>query len=717
MHLLLTTRLGKAIRIALLCIVTLSLAKSVSADPAGPLLPTQFRLATPQGFGDRQNSMAWSMQWWRGKLYIGTGRSYGCVRQAIMSTYFSLIKYPPLDPELECTASAQDLMLQGEIWRFTPESNTWERVYQSPLVPLGDTGKTVAVDVGYRSMTIFTESDGTEALYVGGFTSRDFNPGVPPPRILRTTDGANFEAVPQDVGTLLGDLDELEGITITGFNRMEVHKGRLYVIAGGAFGHGALLEAEKPADGNDSFQIVTPAGMTITGVASYNGQLYVAQGSNPLPDRPPFTVYRTYPTGSPPYGYIPVLRSAGYRENGSKSVATLYVFNNRLWVGTNRPVELLRINPDNSWDLIMGTGRLTPEGPKYPLSGIGDGFAWPLNIHIHQMQGHNGWLYAGTNDQSSSGVWHLVPWIEDLLRANYGFDLYATQEGWYFYLITRTGLERYSLSYSARTMASTPGGMYLGTMNDSYGLQLWRGTVGKDELFLPLLSAGGTTPVRSAAGLNSTEFRIRTADLAAPARLQLDNSARGLILSWEPVEGGVTYGVYRSDFAVNEDLAALAPELAEAFPGPFRRIASTGKAHYLDVTAIPGQTYQYYVVTEQGNRTSRGSNFVQAPVVTEPATVKALQELIAAWATHSVAAEKSSTRLFRASFEGLNEALLSGDLSEAASRQQELSEILAGDSSGLPSWRATDIAALMERFERRLHLARMGLIDIRELLK
>ena len=47
-------------------------------------------LVTPinqPGFGDRQNSYAWSMQWFKGQLYVGTFRNALCVERATMDFY------------------------------------------------------------------------------------------------------------------------------------------------------------------------------------------------------------------------------------------------------------------------------------------------------------------------------------------------------------------------------------------------------------------------------------------------------------------------------------------------------------------------------------------------------------------------------------------------------------------------------------------------------
>ena len=48
-----------------------------------------FRQAAPQGFGDRQNSWAWSMYWWKGKLYVGTNRAWHCA-EPVSYTHLTL---------------------------------------------------------------------------------------------------------------------------------------------------------------------------------------------------------------------------------------------------------------------------------------------------------------------------------------------------------------------------------------------------------------------------------------------------------------------------------------------------------------------------------------------------------------------------------------------------------------------------------------------------
>ena len=77
-----------------------------------------------------------------------------------------------------------DLALGAEIWRYTPETRTWERVYKSPVdIPVVDSQgnpRMTARDIGYRGMAIYTEADGTEALYVAGVSSAPLFDRQPP---------------------------------------------------------------------------------------------------------------------------------------------------------------------------------------------------------------------------------------------------------------------------------------------------------------------------------------------------------------------------------------------------------------------------------------------------------------------------------------------------------------------------------------------------------
>lgn len=501
-------RLMFALRAVFCCLIWpggLLLATALPVQAQGGstlLLPPQFTEAVAQGFGDRHNSYIWSMVWWQGHLYVGTGRSTQCVLSATSHLYYpNLTPYPPLDPDVACTDSPQDLPLQAEIWRWTPEGDTWQRVFQSPNdILIRDApgsfippNSYVARDTGFRSMLVFTETDGTEALYVGGVSSNSFNPNVPPPRLLRSTDGLNFEPVPQDSGTFLGDLPT------TSFRAMTAYQNKLFVVATrGYAGFGPVLVSENPQWGNDSFRYALPSEINAFELATFGGALYIGTGDSQLAwppgdEVPPYRVLKTRARGEPPYDFSTVVPFGGGRSNGpSYSVVSMQVFNDALFVGTDRPAELIRIHADDSWDLIAGQARWSDQRWKPPLSGLGDGLGNNFNIHIWRMHVYRDQLFIGTMDQSTR--WRSTPLLGPLVADVMGFDLYITADGETLTPMTTTGFGD-PFDVGVRNFVTTPYGLFFGTANHYYGGKIWRetlpGTAGR--VYLPLILTAGDT--------------------------------------------------------------------------------------------------------------------------------------------------------------------------------------------------------------------------------
>jgi hypothetical protein len=561
------------------------------------------------------------MQWWNGKLYVGTNRAFLCAERAAIHNglpllrWFPLAKYPPADPDAGCTPDMHDLPLQAEIWRWTPETDTWERVYQSPRdVPIpGKRGRHVARDVGFRDMAVFVEPDGREALYVSGVSSRFIYHHVPSARLLRSLDGESFEPVPQQPGTCLGDLKTGSLRTIVSY------KGRLFVIAGEIRGDGIILEASHPARGNDHFRQVTPPGMAVFEMIPFNGYLYVG-----VRDTKGYAVLKTDATGTPPYTFTPVVTHGAYLPRPSYMVISMQVYQGRLYVGTDRPAELIRINPDDTWDLVAGTPRETPNGWKYPLSGLEAGFYSWLNGHIWRMLPHDGRLYIGTMKQSTH--FRNVAGVEQALRPNYGFDLFETADGWHYTPVTLDGFGD-MFAFGVRSLASTPYGLFLGTANSWYGLQIWRGT------------PEGAGP----GGLGCRR----------PELLEAEYVEGRIVLSWDPSPGARRFHIWRAEitdqrpavdanrfFTVARLIArnvrhfvpnAEIPPLPDQMwvPGPFQEIGAANGWYYVDEKSVPDRRYRYYVQAEDemGNR-SGPSNLVAVPPLFPPVTFQGLLDML-----------------------------------------------------------------------------------------
>ncbi|MCA9940506.1 MAG: hypothetical protein KC418_17830 [Anaerolineales bacterium] len=435
-----------------------------------PLRAEDFRQVNEAGFGERWNTWLWSMVWWKGRLYAGTNRAYPCVEYFNVHTVVPRFqRYPPrLDPDLavgDCTPSPYDLPLQAEIWCYAPAAHQWQRIFQSPRsVPLPHLpGKTIARDLGFRNMLLYTEPDGTEALYVAGVSTRAVDALLPPPRLLRSTDGRQFTEVPCRPGTVLGDISGVSYRTMTRY------KDRFYVIAGVLYGDGVLLEADHPALGNNAFRQVSPPGMRIFEMVPFNGWLYLGL-RDPLHG---YSVVKTKAEGAPPYRFETVIPPGCFRHiTRSGSVVCMAVFRDALYVGTDAPAELLRIFPDDEWELICGRARGTPRGRKAPISGLGDGLGYPLNRVFQRMQVHNGWLYLAAVNFSTK--FRRLSRLGRFFDERAGFGLYATQDGVHFLPVTVDGLGD-SCNYNARTLTPTPFGMFLGAINEYEGAKVYLG--------------------------------------------------------------------------------------------------------------------------------------------------------------------------------------------------------------------------------------------------
>jgi hypothetical protein len=649
--------------------------------PAYPqsLGPQDFEPAVPQGFGDRQNSLAWSMVWWekKRKLFVGTGRATSCTAQAALELSRPRIgAYPPADPDIECTPDARDLPLAAEIWSWSSDTGEWALAYRSPndvAIPAYP-GKIVARDIGYRGMLVHTERDGTEALYVSGVSSRAFNeesveryltdPQLPPPRILRSVDGEMFAPLPSDPGSIWHRHNPLHGFrTLTPYNR------RLYVIASaGPLGHGYLFEAEEPARGNDSFRKiqVTPDDLTLFEMATYNGALYVGGGGQPLQDAPPFSVWKTTASGALPYAFTNVIPPGAFHPtNPSYAAVSMFVFGGRLYVGTER--ELLRVNPDDTWEVVVGAPRTTPDGPLAPLSGLGDGFGNPFNVHVWRMAEHHGTMYVGTDDLATE--FHRAPGASVLLGSDMGFDLVSTGDGWHFTRITRTGFSEpgrdNALNHGVRNFASTPAGLFVGGANHFFGLNVWLGALGPPAA-------------------------------EAPQRLQADSAEGSVVLSWDASAAAGPFHVTRdTSSSRTREIVTGRPRFLE------------GTWAVVDGRARDGKSYSYQVTaTGRDGSSSNPSNMAAAPSLAAPASFAALEATLLGWR-----APRGWVTLL-----GVAETQSrAGDYAPSRRTLRRLLSRVGGDAleAGvqIPSWRREDVQALLRRLIRRLSLAEMGLAD------
>lgn len=517
---------------------------------ANPPEPGDFFQPAPQGLGNPENMWAWSMIWWGEHLYVGTSRNFDCADTLAQArNSFGIIVYPPTDPDLNCPEDPLTLDMRAEIWRYHPPTNHWERVYQSPVatvnkytalggsianpiivtVPISPTN--VAVDLGYRGMAIFTEPDGTEALYVTAINTGFIGYDVGAPRILRSTDGVHFAALPHDPGTVLGDYDK------TSMRNPVVHVGsdgvsRLYVQGGSSRGAGEVFEAADPAGGNNNFRQISPEGMNVSAMGSFNGYLYL--GTHDRANG--FSLFKMDVDGGDlPYNYTTIMENGGYLSpevNPNNELLSMREYDGALYIGgngvrlnvfgsDNLPAELFRVYPNDSWDVIVGLPRAdTPDGPKQPLSGLGPGFGNDYNGHMWRMSIYENALYVSTLDTNYMFKDNNPP---ANVVAEMGFDLWRTADGINFESVTTDGfagnivdpafprpdLHLGAFDIGGRTQAATPYGLFLGTVNPFRGLRIWQSQI---------LPAGATISGPTDAATNSgTSFAATISPLTATA--------------------------------------------------------------------------------------------------------------------------------------------------------------------------------------------------------
>lgn len=430
-----------------------------------------FRKVAPNGWGDRFNAYAYSMAWFQNALYVGNSRGN---LVGIHRNHPEWLKAWPVRMPKEF----HDLDFRAQIWRYSPPARIWDRVYRSPRVP-SKTGKQVPRDIGYRSMAIHDQ-----ALYVAGFSVA--SSGLPP-QILRTCDGWSFDPV-STAGT---------DPALNTYRILQVFEGRLFTSPTGRTGGdtnaskaAVVLENADPAQ--HPWEPVSELGFGDSGnqtffeMASFNGHLYVGT-LNPYSG---FQIWKSR-CERKPYRWTRVLSEGAYRGNLNELAISMCPFGGALYVGTAiqnggfdhthkvgpGASELIRINPDDSWDLVVGSARRTPQGRKYPLSGYGPGFDNPFNGYFWRMAIHEGWLYLGTykwtvflpylkQDRWDEDFRWLVDkcGVEKLACAAGGFDLWRTSDGVNWHAVTRSGFGN-PYNHGIRTFQSTPHGLFVGTAN------------------------------------------------------------------------------------------------------------------------------------------------------------------------------------------------------------------------------------------------------------
>lgn len=456
--------------------------RGIPAPHSGGLDGADFRLTAPNGFGDGWNSYAHSMAWFEGKLYVGTTRAtMAGLKYTVPDTRIS--PWPTNVPD-----DVYSLDRRAEIWCYTVEQDRWTRVYKAAEVHSTMIKRLVPRYVGFRGMTVFQGAGDTKpCIYVATWAPWT----AEPPNMLRSEDGIHFEDMPRPP---FGD-------AVRSFRTTQVFKGRLHTtptssniggIGRDSVGSDATIfcsadiaSGEWARASDNGFGDL--ANLTVFEMGVFNDHLYAGC----VNAQRGFELWKTDGEGGPPYRWKKVLERGAHRGPFNEAVVSLMAFKGALYVGTGiinggyhreyklgpAAAEILRVWPDDTWDLLVGQSRLTPDGLKYPLSGYSAGFDNLFAGYFWRQMVHDGHLYVGSFSWANmlpylyTSIWpeEIIKLMkqygmEYLTRERGGFQLWRTHDGVHWEAVTRNGFGN-KFNWGVRNYASTPHGLFVGTAN------------------------------------------------------------------------------------------------------------------------------------------------------------------------------------------------------------------------------------------------------------
>ncbi len=505
-----------------------TMAATSSPWPPRGLAFTDFRKVAANGLGDPHNAYPHSMELFDGKLFVGTSRSnLAMLRVSKMKTR---IKHWPI----ETPPSLYDLDMRAQIHSLDLATGRWREMFRSPILD-PSVGRGIPREMSYRCMTVFQgASDPKPALYCGTYASARGDGA----HILRSLDGETFEQTlrPESFG----------GAVIT-VRFLVAFKGRLFTSPAGVAGGNpnaafrtVIFESRDPVKepwvAASELGFGDPGNVSVLEMAAFGDHLYAG-----TLNYEGFQVWRTRAEGPPPYKWECVVTRGAYRGKLNQCVFSMRVFKDALYIGggiqhggvdvANRTgpagPEVIRIQEDGSWEIMVGLSRATPDGWKNAHSGFRPGFGSITNGYFWRMEVHDGWLYLGTYNWATMmryadhDNWPgLMKRVYDRLGSEQVLDnlcgahLYRTFDGESWLGVTRDGFDN-PYNTGIRSLVSTPIGLAVGFVNPFApkvgiveddrvryepnprgGLEIWLGRTERDRPFPPGLdvAASGQSP-------------------------------------------------------------------------------------------------------------------------------------------------------------------------------------------------------------------------------
>lgn len=445
----------------------------------------------------KQNNYAWAMEETEEYLYVGTGRNiFYNVFRGIADLIGVDIKFP----DILIPRNQDD---RAEIWRYKKDgSKEWKRVFKAPE----------GIE-GFRFMIRYTTPEYETALYAAGSSTYNIdeeNIKVPKVPIFKSTNGYDWELLDSNIPG-------------TSTRSMVVHGEKLYMSVLNELSEeeGAMVYVSTDPEYR-GWELVTGAGdpernpsSGVVAMESFNGYIYAGTGG---PEG--FELWRTEEFEPKQDRWIRVIdKGAGDALN--QGPLTLGKFKEHLYIGaiyspfdidlrygSFKPFDLVRIDKNDNWEIVVGGAAFEPTRPetgirKPAISGFPSGFGNLFNLYCWQLQEHDGELYLGTFDWLVLAVPMLLANLsiftpnlsmESLIEQtlsylpeqflnlksyqNYsifkGFDLFKTSNGADWTPVSINGLNN-SYNYGVRKLLSSKDGhLYLGTANVFEGLEIWK---------------------------------------------------------------------------------------------------------------------------------------------------------------------------------------------------------------------------------------------------
>jgi hypothetical protein len=273
-------------------------------------------------------------------------------------------------------------------------------------------------------------------------------------------------------------------------------------------------------------------------------------------------------------------------------------------------------------------------------------------------------------------------------------------------------------------LVSTPRGLFIGSNNYFYGLNVWRATFGDDggyKLFLPLVGGrgqDGSAPppvVKPQTPENIQAEIIADRPETKACETQYENDYADYVVSWTPLPEATAYRVYRADFLLDGHFPTLGYDPGFQVPGPFKLIATTEKPYYVDdnngnCERLAGDIYQYRIVALNTEGVSRPSIVVRVPNLQTPLTFRGLENTLKEWAAQSPTTEQGINSTVRPALVGAETAVRAGDLVGARQRLEQLQQTLAGTVGLMEPWRREDLGLLLDKLIRRVELVQLNIL-------